>query len=217
MEPIEPGEAYTVAAPPIVPGELGKMAATWPLTLGIISIVMGALGILRHGCGLIQSLFMSVAMGAMSSVKQGPGAPPTDPLLMQKVVGWQIAQGAIAIVALGLAVWLLVAGIALLMRRRAGVWSHRLWAWVRIGVAVLEGGAAAGVQLMMMNQAMAFGQAQGSPPPPPGATAGVQTALMLTGVMWGVALLLVGAAYPIVVLALLSRRSARAEVARWTQ
>ena len=60
-------------SPPVAgePPELAGKQSTWPTVVGVISIVLGSLGILVYGCGSVANL----AMGAFSRSIDPGGSP----------------------------------------------------------------------------------------------------------------------------------------------
>jgi hypothetical protein len=208
---MEQTDSSFVAAPPTVAGALGKERAAWPSTLGIMSIVLGLLGLLRHTCGLSSLLMGALTLGAGTAGQGSPGSSQGEQEMMRAYGMWTLASGAASALAFLLAAWLLVAGIMLLNRRRSSVGQLRLWACLRIVVALLAAGAAFGANATLMSHAAKLGASQGSTPLPPGASM-----MMMAGTgIYAVVMLLVGIAYPIAVLITLSRPWAKQEVLQW--
>ena len=104
--------------------------SSWPTVLGVISIILGGLGLLIYACGTIQSVgFMAMAGGT-----GGEQPPPGVPVLS---MGFSIWSGVNNVLLLVLGIMLLVGGIGLLSRKVWAVSLLRLWAWVRIVLLVI--------------------------------------------------------------------------------
>lgn len=125
--------------PPTIPGELGLGAPppSWPKVVGIISIVWGGLGSLCAGCGIL-SAFSSNMFAGMMPPEAGPMPDAMKPGPVQIVL---------SIVGLGLAIWLIVAGVMTLQRKIAGRTMHLVYACISILVTIAA--AFAGYQQQM--------------------------------------------------------------------
>lgn len=105
------------AAPPTARGAIRPVdRTTWPTTLGVISIVLGSLGLVYYPISFVMTMAISPEQG-------GPGLP------------FLVASH---VVAEGLAGWLLGVGVGLARRRRWGAAHARLWAWAKIAFAVIS-------------------------------------------------------------------------------
>lgn len=103
-------------ADPLQDPMLVTEAATWPKTMGIVSILFAALGLTCNSCGVASPFLMSM-------VPEQPGFGPM-PDVMKPAFSMVVLSG------LGI-VWsmlLLVAGIVTLRRERAGRMLHVVWA-----------------------------------------------------------------------------------------
>lgn len=200
---MEQGEPAAGLAPPVVAGALGVERAAWPTVVGVISVVLGSLGILKNACG------------GMGNLAQWFGGGGTGPLAgFGQLGGWMVLAGVLSLVSLAVSGWLLWAGVQLLKRRKKSVALHKGWAWTRIGLALLEAVSSAAVQSVWSSTAMGGGAAGGGGAG--GAPAGTD-AMMIAIVIISVALPLTFAlTYPVVVLALFSRPWAKLEVERWS-
>ncbi|MDP1663423.1 MAG: hypothetical protein Q8L55_16045 [Phycisphaerales bacterium] len=201
MEQIEPA---AVNAPPVVAGPLGVQRAAWPTVVGVISVVLGSLGILKNACGGVSSF--AQGFGGMNL---GP------PALGGQYSLWMVITGVLSLVSLAVSGWLLWAGVQLLKRRKKSVALHRGWAWTRIGVALLEAAAGAAAQSAVMSGAMAAGGGAGGAGGG-GAPAGMDAMLIAVAIVTIALPLIIALTYPVVVLALLSRPWAKLEVERWS-
>jgi hypothetical protein len=103
----------------------------WPTVLGVISICLGALGVLGGVWGAVSQQFMS-AMGGMAGQEQEAMFE-----VLEEWQPWILAQSAIGSV---LAIALLIVGIGLVKRRPFGVSLGRTWAVLKLLFAVFVGG-----------------------------------------------------------------------------
>lgn len=200
-----------VISPPIDAGELPHEPAKWPVVLGWFSIVLGGLGILKNACSAASNLVWG---GAGMKMFMGGGNNPQAEAMEKAMTGMGpliITMGVMSVVALGVSVLLLVAGIQLVKRQRSSVKLHVAWAWVRILVVLAEVGAG-----LVMNRAMTTAMLESMPKgpnaPPPGM---MSTIMLMSGVCSAVFMLVLFLAYPITVLIVLSKPWAKAEIARW--
>lgn len=199
----------------VAPGLGGEGGpAKWPKVVGVLSIVFGSLGVLVNGlcsCFMLagppffRSMIEKIPKDqAPPRAGQNPKAAAETLALMQP---WMAAQGLLMVVTLFTSVWLLIAGIMMLGRKPASVGQHKAWAWVRIVLAVLS--AVLGVVSTAVTAARQaeIDQAYG----------GSKTAagVLAQGLGFGVGGFVLIVVYPIVVLVVLSKPWAKAEVARW--
>lgn len=203
--------------PPVIPGELGGLGerAKWPTVLGWFSIVLGALGILKNGCGAASNLVMGGAgMTAFMGGGSGPQAAQAEQMkqAMGGLSGWIMLTGALSLVSLFVSVLLLVAGISMLNRKVSSVGMHKAWAWVRIGMLIAETGVGLVLQTAMVNAMMTSMPQGGGGTPPPAGFSQMIMAFTVIGVCFSV---LLGLAYPVTVLIVLGKRWAKEEVSRW--
>lgn len=192
---------------------LGPPAAAWPKTLGIFSIVLGSLGVLANGCG---SCFMLAGPSFLVSMMQNmpkdrPAPPGQNPQAaidtMTLMQPWMLAQGVVILVTLGTSVWLLIAGIQMVMRKPVSVPSHKAWAWVRMGLAAVMLVLGVVSTLLTAARQAEISQTYG----------GSDTAqgVMIKGLAFGFIGFVLIMIYPVVVLVVLSKPWAKSEVARW--
>ena len=199
--------------PPMLPEEPAGEAPGWPKTFGIISIILGALGILANICGGCFAIFGGPFIVNMFKNMPKPtgGQHNIDPDkaadAMAAMQPWMMVQGLGAVVNLGVSVWLLVAGISLVRRRRSGVGMHKAWACVRLvmvvgtsALAVVAGMATAEMQATMQT-------AMGSP-----TTVDSQ---VLKAVLQGVVFFVWGVIYPVVVLIYMSKPKVKEHLEVW--
>jgi hypothetical protein len=176
------------AAPPTQPGALpvAEPATKWPTVLGIIGIIVGVLGAMSAAWGIVSFSLFPEMMRAM---------PPEAVAAMEKMKGLTIALSAVG---LPVAVLLLASGIGLVRRRRWSVSTAKIWAALRILVAIA--GSVGGV---LMQDAMMQGN-----PGMAGMPAGFMRTMQMIGFAWGCGL-------PVFFLIWLSRAKIKAEVASW--
>ncbi len=185
------------AAPPTVPGPLGdgtQSGSLWPSVLGILAVVVGALGTLG-GLWAAAAPFAS----ALFVRAIGGGAPAfvLDP--MDRARWWLMAIG---LGEAGLAALLLAAGILLLRRRRRTIPLCRTWAALKLALTVVS----TGMSYVIQEQTMAMVQSTTAPMSMPMTSMPLVQACL--GLAWGWAL-------PVVLLVWLARPSIRDEVAGW--
>ncbi len=198
-------------APPTTPGALSipDRPAAWPSVLGIVCIVLGALGTLGGLWGVASSVMMMT--GAMPV--QTMGAGPATPDIAQSIrtmAPMQIVAEALKFLcgsALMLVGWFMYRRRP--VARPAAVW----WSIAKIVVALGSTAIAAWMQYVIMTD---ISRAVAADPSAPAQMQGVMTGMMAAtiGVMvvWGIVW---GCALPVFMLVWFSRAGVRAEVARW--
>ncbi|HYD01439.1 MAG TPA: hypothetical protein VEB22_09455 [Phycisphaerales bacterium] len=199
--------------PPTYPAQLPVSEPAWPKVLGIVSIVLGSLGAAYNACsavgGLLGGSMMSwLADMANSGARNAQSARQSAEMkqMLDAMQPWMIAAGVVAVVSLAVSVWLLVAGITLVKRRAAGFGMHKGWAWTRIAMGLVTAGVTVGMQKAQFG-AMNSLQAAGGGPPSAAIT------LMLVG--QGLFAIALASAYPVVVLAMMTRRRVSLVLDRW--
>lgn len=188
----------TAAAPPTSPGLLPPPPEQWPKVVGVLCIVVGALGVLAHVWGAVSTLLLEAffptsgeLVGVIDAIR------PYQP--------WLLAQ---YLVAASLAVLLVIGGVGLTGRR---VWSGRvLQVWAVLRFLVVPAGAV--LQYLMqraqfeaMSQDPRFNTA-------PALTGGMMEAMALFSVVFALAL---GWSQPVFILIWLRRPSVRTAMERW--
>lgn len=208
-------------APPTVPGEIGRLPAAWPTTFGVISIVLGSLGLMKHAWGVVTSLLFGSALTSFSGATQSSGAGGTNAGMVASM-GWaMVGQGVVSLLAMACSLWLLMAGILVAMRRPWGVTHHRWWAWVRIGVVLLDAVFVIASQLAIMQSVGAAAATAGGGGAGGAGGVGAAAPVAIMPMMWAMAAgqalfaLVIGLTYPVVVLVYLRESLVRSEVARW--
>lgn len=193
----QPHTSPTYEAPPTHQGEISTQAGgtKWPKVFGIISIVLGSLGIAGGGCGLISIPMNAVA--ATAAQQQGGVNAAT----FGGPIAWQVFSQILAIAMAGL---LLAAGIALLKRRPQGIKLHKLWAYIAIPVWLISTIIGTIFAMQASSAATTAGGNQISP--------GMIAAFMIPGLLIGLVFAL---AYPIIVIVWLNRPQIKAEYERW--
>ena len=179
------------AAPPTVRDEIPvpRVEPKWPLVLGIIAVIFGGGGVLIYAWGILSMLLMRDFFQA--------GA-----MLPEKFTLLNIASSALNLIPAAL---LLPAGIGLIRWRRWGVRLTKLWAAVKIPLAVVAAWLS-----YMLQEAMLSSISQQGP--------GMPGFSQMRGVMLAFAVgfpLLWGWALPVFMLIFLSRPRVREQVADW--
>ncbi len=196
----------TAGAPPTVRGEFRPMdRAAWPTVIGVISIVLGSMGVLGNLVGLVSVAVMQVTGEMFMGPAEGMGM--TGPML--------IAQGVYSFVALGVSVLLLTSGIGVVQRRLWGVKATRLWAWTRILLTVVGAALTYWVQteqFAAMDESMQQQQGGGGGAPPPGLLGAMGSIVIVASVAWA---LVWGWAWPVICLIWLARAPVKAHYLKW--
>ena len=202
------------AVPPTAPGELalppGELAlpqrrSVWPVVIGIIALVVGALGLWSNAWQAVLPFLMSPMFESSGNMPNQQGPNPGEMFAaMAKYKYWQLATSGLASV---LSLWLLVTGIVLLTRHRAAWGLGISWAVLKIPAV------AAGVCLGYLAQQAQF-QAlpAGTNTPAPAFLGGMMTGMAAAFGCFG---LVCGWALPVFVLIWFSLPTVRADVAGW--
>ncbi|MCH7814002.1 MAG: hypothetical protein IID40_08270 [Planctomycetes bacterium] len=185
----------TAARPPVQPGELyfTPEPSSWPKVIGIISIVLGSLGILGGINGALSPFY------AASLAKFMPGQSAEVMAMVKEFAVWTVAG---SLVAIGLAGLLLAAGIALVKQRPQAVGRCRLWAVLKILFAI----ANTVLQYQIQSRMMQAQQDSGNFP------AGMADLMVWTAVVMPLAWAL---PYPGFLLIWFGRSKIKLEVANW--
>ena len=186
--PVEPvGESFEVEVPP----------AGWPTPVGVISIVLGSIGLLCYGCQSLSTIATPMFTGMIPEDVRPP--TPSTGLFVTQIV--QLCGGFL------LSCWLLTAGIGLTRRRE---WAPRgcvAWAWVKL-LFSLAGAAISvlfiGESVQQINDQMAK-QPNGAP--------FQMTETILVVIIAALTLLVL--VWPAFLLVWFARASVRQEVAQW--
>jgi hypothetical protein len=106
----------------------------WPTVIGVIAIVFACLGLLQ-GCG---AALAPAFMGWMADLMGRSGLPGTESTVAQfEATAQFLVEGVIlGVVAIGLAILLLVGGIALVRRRAMAVRACLAWAVLKLAYAL---------------------------------------------------------------------------------
>lgn len=215
------------AAPPTVPGAIGappRKQGTWRIALGVVvlvsSLIAALAALMRASTTMAYSGVLGGAIAAGSGAGVGNGAAP-DAKVTQAVAAttleantyvmalW-VALGVNGVVAMGL----VVSGILLLCKSRAGARALCVLSVLKCFTAVGIGIAAGGAQFYFLKGVVITAVAQqpvGAAGVPANATSGLVWFVVLTEV--GIGLLAV--AVPIATLVVLLRPRIRQEVAAW--
>jgi len=171
---------------------MAEEGTRWPITVGTIGVVLGVVLILDNLDDLVTLRWTAAEWRSIFGAYVADWITRTLP-----PVGWRLVS---ALVQIGLGVLLVVASVGLRRRSRAGVSRCRLWAWLAIGwVAVIIGQG--GLWLLRHGSELSVLAA-------PGVRGYVAFAIALSLV-----LLL---AFPVFLLAWLSRADVRTEYESWS-
>ncbi len=185
-----------IGEPPPGPTRPAPAGSSWPDVMGIIAIILGAIGILSKMGAIFYPFIRPVAVGFISrsdlpgTIESFLGFLP-DPMVV-------MLSG---MVEMALAALLLAGGIFLKNRRRLGVLLLKIWAWISIPWAVLETGLA---HVLVQRMLPRLPHIQGVEIPLGG--------FIQAGIFFG---LIISLAVPIFALAWFGSRSTSAEVADW--
>lgn len=140
---------------------------TWPKTVGIISIVWGALGLICGGCSLLGSLGGSFVQQMAASnpqlAQQMQSMPPPSPL--------QIGTQALGML---VSVLLIVAGSMLISRKPVAAKLHLGWGVIAIVTTLAGALASIGPTKHQIQQSQAQMQASNPGGVPPGTMQGIE-------------------------------------------
>lgn len=187
-------------APPTRPGMVAEPPARqsgWPKVIGIIAIVLGSLGILGAVYGAVSPLVMG-PLARMMPAEHAAGVEAMQEFSVRVVL--------VSLLALAVAVWLLVGGIALVKRRRSSRKTCLTWAVVKMLFVVLNSVISYAMVEAQMEAMMQ--QSPNTPGMPAGFMSGFSAIGLVFGICWGWAL-------PVFMLIWFSRGEIKAEVAQW--
>lgn len=201
------------AAPPTMPGVLTipDRPATWPSVVGIICIVLGALGVLGGMWGIASNVM--VLLGTMPV--QAMGAGPAEPDLVPKIESMMpvIIAGEVFKFALGVA--LIVVGWMINSRRAAARPAAIWWSLAKIVVTIIGTAFAAWMQYVIMTEVTrAVTDDPNAPPQMQGVMTGVLAVTLALTILWGLAW---GCMLPAFLLIWFSRAKVKGQVARWAE
>ena len=204
-QPAPTGEPYdlpvggeVIGTPPPSPADPKPTGTTWPDVMGIIAMILGAIGILSKMGTILYPVFRPFALRVISR--------STPPGTIESFLGFLPDTMVVMIsglIEMALAVLLLIGGYLLKSRRRQGIQLLRIWAWISIPWAVLETGFAS----MMVRRILPSLPHVGSWDWPVGGFVHV-------GIFFG---LMVSLAVPIFILAWFGSRSISSETAGWVE
>lgn len=161
----------------------------WPVTIGVISIVLGGFGILLYGGNALLRLIGFASAG-------GPA--------IGAIIGALLGVG----IWVGQAIWLLNAGIGVMRRRGQAVASIRRWAVVKIILALLCVGAPTAL-IAAVGSSSSFQRGfERSAPEFAGTPMGIIIVILICMTVW----MLV---WPILVLVWFGRPKVQADVSSW--
>lgn len=190
--------------PAMQQGESFQPESTWPKVIGIISIVLGGLGMLGGFWQVVTPFFMK-AIGDFLK-KFDPSA--TDPFAGMH--DWKYILAAVGVATFLIAVMLLIGGVQLLSRKRTSVAILKRWAIAKMIFSVIA---------IVVNFMLQMGQIQTTMQQASATAAGsdtvVKTAVMVgmvIGVLFGLAW---AWAYPIFILFWFNKKNIQQEISTW--
>ncbi len=192
--PTPPSFTPPTAPSPVQPTERPRV---WPTTIGVISIVLGSLGIIGGCWGVVSPTFM----GALS--EQMPQGSIQGAETMAKHAGMYAVSGGAGMM---VATLLLIAGIGMLRRRPWSVSANRWWAVLKMLLVVGQ------VAFAILIQDEVVAEITRNDPNAAAMGAGFVSVAVGIGFAF---VLLWGWAYPVFLLIWLSRRGVKAETASW--
>ena len=182
--------------PAPVPASAPRRSA-WPTAIGVISIVLGGLGLV--------CISVSVTWNAMQFRMPNQMAQEMPFVMPDWFLTYQTVAGLLQMV---VSILLLVAGILLLRRRPAAGWLHLLYAVLGLTLAIV---GAIVTYHAMEEVSASFEQSEGLEDMPPFVRA-MMTSQMRSGSIMGV---IFAAAYPAFLLVWFLRGPIRREIASW--
>ena len=172
--------------------------SSWPDIMGIIGIVLGAIGILSKMGAVFYPIFRPVAIDFIRR-----SAPPGT---IESFLGFLPNSMVVmlsGLLEMGLAILLLIGGLYLKNRRQQGVQLLKIWAWISIPWAVMETGLASVMVQRMLPRI-----------PHVAALEFPVDGFVHIGMLFG---MMISLAIPIFVLAWFNSRSISTEVSGWPE
>lgn len=167
-------DARDHVAPPVRPGQLGRTTSptTWPITIGIICIVMGGIGVAMYGWGVIAPFLMPdwKWLGRVS------GAGTTEAIGIWKIP-LAIMDGLVCLVT----VLLVLGGIELCRRRARGAKGIFVWAVLKLLLTIPLVILTAAMQ---QDQFKAMGASGQMPAMPPAMTVAMVVGTAIFSAIW---------------------------------
>lgn len=192
--------------PPVyapVPSAAVAVQSSWPKVVGIIAIVVAALGIMGGVCGVITWAGMAAFQTNMQST--GQSVQPAMPFITE-MGRWKAYTVLAGLVGAGLQIVLLVAAINLIRRRPWTIGVLRIWAGLFIVFSLAQSVVGYYMQKDLYEQISSKSGSQGQFPVAISHT--FMGASMLFGLLWSCAL-------PVFMLIWFSRDKIKAEAATW--
>jgi hypothetical protein len=133
--------------PPTVPGQMRRpRTSVWPSAVGIVCIVIGALGLLQYGCA--GTLAPVVGHLVMTSLQDAGIDDPGSTASFQAQQRYMVPTLISSIVHAGLSGLLMTTGIGMSRRRRWSIRAARTWSVLRMLMAF----PAIGLQYLVMQE-----------------------------------------------------------------
>lgn len=195
-------DEYAMSSPPTEGEFVDETQSKWPTVFGVISIIIGSLGILCYGCNSVGTIMQPMLSGM---APQGQQAAPPPPALQ----AFNIAQYC-GMALLG--IWLLAAGIGVVKR---SAWAPKAlvgWAIVRLLLMVIF----TVLSFVFMQQIVdAFNQQmqasqQGGQAPPFTMSTGIMSIMVVVGIVFG-------SWWPITVLIWMRKPRVQQEIEEWRE
>lgn len=201
------------ASPPTRPPGIAPRREQWPTVLGILSIVLGAMGVISGAWNALGMIMMSTMASGQGAA--GGGSPPPGGLdlsaMIRSMGEWAGVMSGLNLLSAGLSVLLIIAGSGLVRRRRWGAtWMVR-WSILKI---VLGAVLAAATAMMQHEQFKAMSGDAGQTPTDPAASAMRSMGPIMVALTAVVSLVWYWA-YPVFVLIWMRRSPMRRTIAGW--
>jgi hypothetical protein len=189
------------SAPPTEPVALRKvqLAAVWPTLLGVLSMVLGVVGLIYAAMTMASPLMMML-------FEHIPHAGQEETVrVLRKWTPWIVPSGAVCAV---LAILLIIAGLGLAMRRPWGVRLTRIWAIAKVLWIPVYSGVSLVMQLEQARAAKFQMNQQSMPVPMGSAMESITYLTAFASFLWFIAL-------PVFCLIWLRSTAAKREISAW--
>lgn len=194
------------AHPPIIAGAVVSpmhVRSNWPTVLGVLSLILGALGALNALWTILWAVAGPIILEALNQTN--------NPQVAQSLQSTRDNAGLFAIngfLSLILGCLLAFAGLRLNQRRQSGVRYSVLWAWLKIAFSIFATGVGAYIGLSQLGATQQQMAAQGVPKFAASFVGPTVIASMVLSFVWFMA-------YPVFTLIWFRRAGVRQTVATW--
>lgn len=180
-----------------------RARANWPTVIGIISMVLGALAVLNA----IWTLFWGV-VGPWFFETSGLAKDPQFAASYQSTLDNAEIIAATSVASVALGSLLMLAGLRVNQRRASGVRLSIIWAWCRIGFAIVSTAIGAFISLSQLDATKAQMSAPGVPPFVASIIGPTMIVMLVLSFLWFLV-------YPVFTLIWFSRARVRETTATW--